>query len=147
VSTVARTHQELIERARAADRIGAADARLWESLASVADYLRRIVDHGDSRHYRADKAGELVASALRVQRDAMADLAGDLDDPWIERLYDLHHLADNLTTGLTAAMWSATQGRELFTWQTTDLRRAVDDLRRCVNRLCDQAIPDPGGEG
>lgn len=149
-SPMAAAHGELIARARAAGRTGD-EVVLWESLESAADYLRRIVDHGDSRHYRAEKSYELVASALRVQREAIteaaADIGRDVDEQYLDRIYRMYRLVEDVHLQLTGVMWCAARGGEIPDWRVPDLQKMLRGLRRAVEQLCADAYPDPDGLG
>lgn len=71
MSALSDAEAELVRRAQRAHRAGDWQERsVLEPLAHVADYVKRVGDHPDSAHYRADKAGPLVWWAIRVQRAA-----------------------------------------------------------------------------
>ena len=135
---------ELDLRARVAERAEAADRNVIAALASVADYVRRIGDH-DSRHYRAEKAGDLVEAALRVERQAVVLYGGgeELGDEWVNLIYDLHQVLEAVVGQVSGAMWAAARSHYPYTWQAEELRRAAGRLSGQVNRLCERALPDP----
>jgi hypothetical protein len=71
VSALERAHDELVARLQRAERAEDwPECSILDPLADVADYVKRIGDHPESAHYRADKAGELVWWAVRVQHAA-----------------------------------------------------------------------------
>jgi hypothetical protein len=71
MSALGQAHDELVARVQQAERAGDGRERaILDPLADVADYVKRIGDHPQSAHYRADKSDALVWWAIRVQRAA-----------------------------------------------------------------------------
>lgn len=128
-------YAELCRRAQQADEAGDVCERLiLEPLASVADYVKRIGDHGGSAHYRADKAGDLVYSAVRVQREAVLvyawsergeDEAGDAELAWAAKA-----LAE-VAAAVERALWATARGRATGL-PVNDLVRAAQALTAAV---------------
>jgi hypothetical protein len=144
VSALGAAQDELDRRARIAERADADDRNVMAALASVADYVRRIGDH-DSRHYRAEKAGDLVEAALRVERQAVVLYGGgeELADEWVNLIYDLHQVLEAVVGQVSGAMWAAARLHYPYTWQADELRRATRRLTDLANLLCERALTDP----
>jgi hypothetical protein len=114
VSALSAAFDDLRRRAQQADEAGDWRERLiLEPLASVADYVKRIGEHGVSAHYRADKAGDLVASALRVQREAVLAYArserGE-DDAADDELHRAARALAQAAVAVEQALWSMARG-------------------------------------
>ncbi len=76
-TSLADAHRELVERCQMADAVDDWRERtLLAPLVDVADYVKRVGDHPDSAHYRAEKAGRLMQSAIAVQCQALMAYAG-----------------------------------------------------------------------
>jgi hypothetical protein len=115
VSALEAAYDDLRRRAAAADRVG--DWREWsilEPLTSVADYTKRVGDHPGSAHYRAGKAGDLVAAALRVEREAFlayersqhAAIDLGVASPEEAEIDRLARLGDVVATVVRRALWA-----------------------------------------
>lgn len=122
-------------------------AFVFEQLAHVADYTRRCALDSASPHYRADKAGQLVAAAIRVSAAALGNFAeatGDADpDNAVGSIDELHELAADLVVLLRSQSWRVAQARPVY-------RSEVDELRKVLARLAGLhagldliALPDP----
>lgn len=153
-TTLEAARTELGQRLVRADARDDWATRRWLApLADVADMVCRIGDHDDSKHYQADKATNLVQSALRVRRACLERYA-DLDDPnerpKIEKaLHDLTEIADRVETAISGAMWSlarlAQEGTDGAIYQSdaANLADVARDLGRLAERLATTARPDP----
>jgi hypothetical protein len=145
VSTLEQAQGELQRRGWRADEVRAPDAALWSSLASVADYLRRLAEV-ESPFYRAEKSFELVRSAMSAQTEALLLVGGDgLGDDWYELVTELHEAVSKVVLQVGLAMWATAEGHYPFTWRADELRRAMAGLCQHTNRLYERAIPDPDG--
>jgi len=107
-TSLADAHRELVERCRMADAVDDWRERtLLGPLVDVADYVKRIGDHADSAHYRAEKAGCLMRSAIAVQCQALMAYAGWPDDgPAYATLDKAHELLETLASAVEAVAWS-----------------------------------------
>lgn len=114
MSAMSAAYEDLRRRAQRADEADDwPDALILELLGSVADYVKRIGDHRDSAHYRADKSGDLVMSALRVQREAVFAYArserGD-DDAADRELERAAKALAEVAGAVEGALWAVAQG-------------------------------------
>jgi hypothetical protein len=142
VSTLGKAQDELRQRAWLADERQPDEAALWWALVGVADYLRRIADHGVTSHYRAEKAGDLVNDALRVKSEALTLYAHGGDD-WSDLLVDLHHGVAQLVAAIDVGAWAAARGEAPQAADVRAMHGALTFLGQLVNRLGARA---PDGE-
>jgi hypothetical protein len=144
VSTLEAAFKDLLERSAAADRAGDSQERsVLSPLAGVADHVMRVADHPDSSHYRADKSGELVRSALRVQEEVFWAHAGQPDDnsPAGQVIDDACRALNGVLDAVRVVLWRATvagrAGRpvELSSTSASELRAAAQVLVRWAGSL------------
>jgi len=145
-------------RARTATTDAAGDWQeraILSPLADVADHVKRIGDHLDSSHYRADKAGPLVDGALRVQNAALLAYAGWPDDehPAARAIEDATHQLTAVNEVVRQVMWSFAAGANgdsgwpdlLYRSDVAALTAAAREFTRWAAGLAAQAVPDPEG--
>lgn len=125
-----------------------AERSILGPLADVADHVCRIGDHRESSHYRADKAGALLAAALRLQRETVLGFAGWPEGTVEERtIVEAFDVLDEVRQAASAAAWMAARqardsGDGLY---ESDVCRLFDAARRfsCwVEELATTAKPD-----
>ena len=141
--------QDLALRRDAADR-----AEHWQErnilaeLADVADMVCRIGDHTHSSHYRAEKSGPLVVSAIRVEREclrayelAAGDPAGAGCDDSIDQAAEV---LEYVARAVRRAMWVAARSETpLYASDARDIAGAVAALEWWAQKVCAGAVPDP----
>jgi len=147
---------DLRARTAAADAAGDwRERQVLSPLTDVADHVKRIGDHPDSVHYRADKAGPLVHGALRVQNEALLAYAGwpDEDNGATRVIEDATQALTEVAEAVRRAMWSAAGSTNdpdrpagtLYRSDAAALTAAARDLARWADRLAGQAVRDPEG--
>lgn len=140
MSALEHAYDELRRRTQQADTAGDWQERcILEPLASVADHVKRIGDHRDSAHYRADKSGPLVTAALRVQREALAAYVagqwGD-DSPAADAIEATADALDDAAAAVLKALWLiAHAGPQSL--PTPGLAEAAGALSAAVDRAWD----------
>lgn len=131
-------HSELVERCRLADAIDDWRERtLLAPLIDVADYVKRIGDHPDSAHYRAEKAGALLQAAIRLHCQALMAYAGwpegGADDgPACATIDMAHELLENLAVAVEAVGWSTARAANEDQSSARPYRSDVDQLRQAA---------------
>lgn len=148
-------YMDLRQRSAAADRAGDWRERcVLEPLTDVADYVKRVGDHGDSAHYRADKASELTAAAVRLLRETFLAYAN-----WPDDAESAGGAVVQATRALDAALEAVNRALWCIGHAVSDVRADKPDAvlasdaaaiaaaaRRFdswVRTIADQAIPDP----
>lgn len=147
MSALEAAYDDLRRRVRAADRAGDWQERsILDPLASVADYVKRIGDHGASAHYRADKAGDLVWWALRLEREALVAYARDErgDNATEDALERAAEVRARAAQTATKALWlvARTGPRRL---PLEALERAATSLSVAVDAAWDEIYGDDEG--
>jgi hypothetical protein len=121
-------------------------------LAGVADHVCRIGDHRESAHYRASKAGPLLASAICVQRETLLGFAGGPLHEWhkgvIVAAFDV---LEEVRQAVTAAAWAVARptagfGGLLYESDVRELRDAARRFTCWTEELAPTALPDPSEE-
>lgn len=145
--------QDLARRAQALDDSGNWQERmLLLHLADVADMVCRIGDHGHSPHYRADKSGALVSSAIRVELECLRDYGGIDDEDEADRHLDAGaEVLAEVATAVRMAMWIVARranrsGAELYASDARRIRQAQHVFDRWAESVCAGAVPDPPEE-
>ena len=137
-------YNELRRRYRNADSAGDWQERsVVGQLVEIADYVARIGDNAHSAHYRADKAGPLLQSAIRLQAQTLLGYAGWPEGDAavaVERPLDL---LGEVTTAVVAMSWLAARGAELYRSDADALNSAVHELVRWAEALTATAVPNP----
>ena len=150
----ARTH--LTDLALAADRDSLPTSSLLSSLQSVGDMVCRIggneASFGPSRHYTADKSGDLVIAALRVQREAFVlyaaaeagvdEAAADVENV----IFELSDLLETVTSALTRQMWGCSKALPVYRSDADAVGKAARQLAARADLLASQAVPDDEGD-
>ena len=132
------------------------EERLTEELSHVADYTRRIMYPGATIHYRAAKAGALLAAALRVQRAAMmgygecgpavvgdrglADLAAERRAEDLDADYDR---LEEITAAVVSATWGVARGWGFYKSDAADLQDVLGRMVCWASDLYAAAEDDP----
>lgn len=150
-SPLADAYAELKERYRQADGDGDWQERvLLGHLVEVADYVARIGDNTHSAHYRADKAGPLLQSAIQLQEQALVGYAGwPEDEAVMRRIEEPLDLLAALATPVVGAAWLAARGAQgggdatLYRSQVSELLSAVHQMAAWAEKLAATAEPDP----
>jgi hypothetical protein len=154
-SALEAAHADLEARVAAADRSGDWQERsVLEPLASVADHLQRIADHGDSAHYRADKSGPLVTGAVRVQKEVFCAYGGwpHGDSAPARRMAEATEVLGQVVDAVRIVLWQAAQAARdgaapvIYTYQTGDIRKAARAVARWADGVAATAVPDPDQE-
>ena len=159
----ARTH--LSDLAIAADRAGLPTSSLLSSLQSVGDMVCRIgvneASAEPSRRYTAEKSGDLVLAAVRVQREALvlhaaaragADLAAaDAENSTFElaenEIFELSDLLETVNTALRGRMRGSAQPRAtVWRSEAAAISEASRQLVALGDRLSRCAVPDVEGD-
>lgn len=106
--------------------------RLLSPLHDAADMVCRVGDHDHSRHYQADKGGDLVLAALRVRRGAFELYGGFLRDegPLTSPIEELTELLVEVERGAESVMWATS--RE---WSVELPSSTVGALRDRIRKL------------
>jgi hypothetical protein len=106
---LAAAHDDLLRRCHAAERAGDwQEGTILSALVDVADYLKRIGDHPESSHYRAEKAGALLSAVIRLHRDVLLAYGGWPEDDTNERaVLTGSRLLEDVTEHVRQAMWQA----------------------------------------
>ena len=145
--------RDLARRAQALDESGPWQERLILShLASVADMVCRIGDHDHSSHYRADKSGPLVRSALAVETECMRAYAGtDGDDQADFELFRAAEVLEKVADAVRLTMWVTARrangsGAELYASHARKIRDAEHAFHRWAESVCAGSVPDPVDE-
>ncbi len=146
-TTLDQARTDLAQRAQAADEAGDwRERNLLAPLAGVADMVCRIGDHTHSAHYRADKAGALVESALRVEQRALSAYGGvdvDDDDHRIDAAAEVLATVARAVRSYTWAVARFENGGDLFCESdANELRSALFAFRRWVDGVVATAVPD-----
>lgn len=145
-------HTDLAARIAAADRAGDWQERsVLEPLATVADHLRRVADHPDSAHYRADKTGALVAGAIKAQEEAFWAYAGWPDDDTepAHLIAAATKVLQQVTWAARVVLWQAAQAAldgtdpAVFTEQAAELQAAARAVAAWADMVAARAVPDP----
>jgi hypothetical protein len=111
-----------------------------EPLYHLADHVCRVGDH-DTPHYRADKAGPLVTSAIRVRRAAFENYAASEPEGYghfdteaaegaIEELTSRELKVDGLVNSL---LWDIARGAVPDSGDLRDLKAAAKHLIEWVD--------------
>jgi hypothetical protein len=133
VSALADAYEDLCRRVQRADRAGDWRERsILEPLADVADYVKRIGDHRDSAHYRADKAGPLVWWAIRVQREAHEAYAPG-DDATAEAIGRASRALSDAADAVNKALWLISRNGGQAAVPTDRLAGAAEALSQTVD--------------
>lgn len=134
-SVLPSARDELLERCRLADAAGDWQEReILSLLADVADYLKRIGNHRDSTHYRAEKAGALLHAAIRVERETLLAYAGWPEESDDERaIMEASELLEDIIGQVRAAMWRS--GRHARGDDSLMCRHEAAELSTVVRRL------------
>ncbi len=117
-TALADAHSELRERCRLADAVDDWRERtLLAPLVDVADYVKRIGDHPDSAHYRAEKAGGLLEAAIRLQCQALMAYAdwpddGPDDGPTCATIDKAFDVLGNVASAVEAVAWSTARAAD-----------------------------------
>lgn len=128
-------HSELVERCRLADAMDDWRERtLLTPLVDVADYVKRIGDHPDSAHYRAEKAGALLRAAIHLHCQALMAYAGwpegGADDGPACAIIDMaHELLEDLAVAVGDVVWSTARVAKDDEAGASPYRCDVDQLR------------------
>ncbi len=150
VSALAVAHRHLVDRCSASDDVGDWRERaVLGPLADVADYVKRIGDHPELVHYRAEKAGALLHAAVRLQREALLAYAG-----WPEggdeerRIIEAADLLEAVARELQADMWLAARrargdSAAFYRYRANELAAVVNRFTRWASGLMSSAVPDP----
>lgn len=122
-------------------------AQFLGALANIADHTRRVMLDTASPHYRADKAGPIVASALKVQRATMFAYAGVpevVSGPASNLERTTSHLAEIAET-FRSVMWSLSRSvsgsSPVFASTHAEARQALANAIAWIDTL--PTIPDP----
>lgn len=154
MSPLEAAYMDLRARTAVADAAGDWQERqVLAPLADVADHVKRVGDHRDSSHYRADKAGVLVDAALRVQRETMLAYAGwpDDDHPVTRAIEDATKVLSSVVEAVRRAMWSAGAGDSygldgaLYRSDAEAVTAAGREFSRWAQALAANAVADPEG--
>ena len=147
----ARTH--LTDLATTADREGRPSSSLLSSLQSVGDMVCRIGGNEaspvTSRHYTAEKSGDLVTAAVRVRREALvlyaASVAGtDVASADVEtEVFEISDLVEKVDAALAARMWGCARGEATPHSEAVAARRSAMQLLAWADRLVERSVPDP----
>lgn len=147
--------QDLARRVQALD-----DSPRWQerailsSLATVADMVCRIGDHDHSTHYRADKSGDLVTAALRVELESLrayAETDDRFEDAADRQLNAAAEVLESVAGAVRLVLWTVArqsngQGAEMYRSDADQIRSAVAALDRWAKSVCAGAVPDPVDE-
>jgi len=109
---------------------------LLAPLVDVADYVKRIGDHADSAHYRAEEAGCLMRSAIAVQCQALIAYAGWPDHgPACATINEAHELLETVASAVEAVAWSAAQATKEDVDRPGPYAADVDQLRSAARAM------------
>lgn len=142
--------RELAARRHAADETGDWRERsILGPLADVADHVCRIGDHPERGHYRADKAGALLAAAVRLQRETLLGYAGWPEDCAEEAtIVDGYALVDDVCRAVGRLAWTAARGArgdrgELYESEARALRDVARRLSRWIDAHTASTVREP----
>jgi hypothetical protein len=149
MSVLDEARRELASRSGLACEVGDSyEQSILAPLADVADYVCRIGDHPESSHYRADKAGPLLAAAVRLQRSTLVGYAGGPLHEWrIGVIFAGFDVLERVRQAVTTAAWrmakpSVDSGGVLYESDVRELRDAVREFSCWVQDLASTALPD-----
>ncbi|MGH9209870.1 MAG: hypothetical protein ACRD2C_04220 [Acidimicrobiales bacterium] len=149
MSALEAAYMDLRQRSAAADRAGNwREARILEALCGVADYVKRVGDHPDSAHYRADKAGDLAQSAVWVLRQSFMAYAGwPVDTDQYRAIAAASDTLETVARAVEVALWRiAPGGGALWQSDADQITEAARAVSRWAERIAAEAVPDPEGE-
>lgn len=147
-SPLAAAYEDLLVRCQICD-----DAEDWhersilEHLADVADYVKRVGDHPDSSHYRAEKSGPLIDAAIRVQRQAMLAYAAwpDYDHETHEAIHGATQVLLEAAVAVRMFQWvaAATYRGPLYRSTAREILDAAANFSHWAKTVTANAAPDP----
>jgi hypothetical protein len=124
-----------------------AEQSILGPLADVADHVCRIGDHAESAHYRADKAGALLAAAIRLQRETLLGFACWPDEGWhLRTIVEAFEVLEQVRQAVGAVAWiTARNARDhCSVLYESDARRLFDAARQFTGWVEEvAATPEP----
>ena len=115
---------DLERRLHAADgRNDGPEAAVLRPLAEIADMVCRIGDQPYSAHYRAEKAGPLMASAVKLQVTCLANYAGSADERARAALDEAGEVLGDVGRAVRDAMWAIAGPGRVTAFEADDARR------------------------
>jgi hypothetical protein len=149
MSVLDAARRELAARSCATGEAGDwAEQSVLAPLADVADHVCRIGDHDESAHYRADKAGSLLAAAVRVQCETLLGYAGWPEGSPEERaIVDAFDQLEEVRQAIGIVTWTAARHARddtsvLYSSDAQRLFDAAHQFGRWVDEVATTAQPD-----